>query len=143
MVKNGAGTQKQSWSEAQAKTRTETNAVDNAKAFTFKLWQALPMALRDAGATELTENDFIGQGRAERSTPKLLNYLDRIRPHVSKLEAQLKPFFKGESPVSTLDSVRAALAAADQSQEVARTQAPDATTKLNEARASWCSTSRT
>lgn len=133
-IQTAAGKQTESWSTAQSKTRAEAVAIDNAKAFIHKLWNAAPLALRESGATDLTLNDFAGQGRAERSSPKLVAYLDRVQPHVAKLEAQLKPYFKGESPVAILGNVRSALASADQSQELARAQAPDATAKLNEAK---------
>ncbi len=131
-LRSAAGTQTESWTGAQAKTRAEAIAISNAKAFTFTLWNALPMALREASNSGLSEADFAAQGRVRRSTPRILNHLDKIRPHVAKLEPQLKPYFKGESPVSLLDNLRAALASADQSQELARAQAPDSTALLNE-----------
>jgi hypothetical protein len=72
VMKEGQGTQKQSWSEAHAKTRAEVIAIDNAKAFAAKLWSALPMALRDgtAGLPRWRGGTTRGNGARRPSTSR-------------------------------------------------------------------------
>jgi hypothetical protein len=91
-----------------------------------------PIALRDTPVDGVADEQFHGAATVQDSTPKILGYLDRVRPALSKAEAAFKPFFKGESPVSRLDSLRTTLAEADKAQESARRQAPESTTRLNE-----------
>ena len=67
-----------------------------------------------------------------RSTPKISKHLAAIRPAVEKLDAALKPHFKGESASHLLDAVKSALDKADTTQEAARPDAPGATLALYE-----------
>lgn len=57
-------------------------------------------------------------GTLNRTTPKIVTYLENIRPHVAKIDAQLAPYFDGQSVVAIVDSLKANLTAAQSQQEV-------------------------
>ncbi len=69
-----------------------------------------------------------------RSTPKISNYLAKIRPHVVKLDEHLRPYFGGERASEQLDAVKSALDAADAVQEADIASLPEATQKVYEAK---------
>ncbi|MCC6528216.1 MAG: hypothetical protein IT373_36555 [Polyangiaceae bacterium] len=112
----------------------EGTSIDDAKAFVRRLRNALPKALR-AGAPEgVTAASFEAGATLGRSTPKLSDYLNRIRPSVVKLDEALKRSFKQALASTQLDAVKQALDAADARQEVAVATLPDETKKVYEAK---------
>lgn len=110
------------WDGALAALREEAMALDGARAFAFKLAKAAPLALREA-ETDLTADDFAA-GELERSLPRLLEHLERVRPRVRRLDRALQPYFRGESALMILDAVKYGLEAALKAREAAPPESP-------------------
>ena len=109
--------------------RGEQAGIDDAKRFLRLLSHALPAVLRDT-SSGLTVSDFAGRGEVARSTPKIIGYLTKIRPHVAALDSKLTPAFGGQSALAQLDRVKSELDAADTKQEVSVSALPADTAKL-------------
>ncbi len=96
------------------------------------------MAAQLGLSTEVPEEakalETMRAGGAKDSTRLLIDYLDRVQPHLVTYEDKLKPFFKGESPLPRLAEVKAALEQADARQEMLRASLPSETLKHYEAK---------
>lgn len=108
-------------------------AVNGSKAFIFRLRRAAPMVLRDRALSEPTTADFF-PGQVERSVPRIIEYLERIRPHVKRLEPSFRPYFRDESPVLILDAVLTSLESVQSQQDLSATQLEDSSTAHDEAK---------
>lgn len=119
----------------------EREALTEVKAFKRHLDLAVAdlfsRAAFDAALTlPVTRDAFLtGRlGKLARSTPKHLSWLADVRPHVQTIATLLAPYFGGEDPVRRLDAVRAALDAAQASQEVGVASLPAETLDVYEAK---------
>lgn len=112
----------------------EQMAIDEVKAFIRRLRNALPRALRESRAEEVTASSFYAGGRLGRSTPKLSRYLADIRPSVVRLDTALARHFNGTAPSTILDTVKNALDGADATQEAALAALPAETQSIYEAK---------
>ncbi|HEY3450742.1 MAG TPA: hypothetical protein VGK67_30575 [Myxococcales bacterium] len=119
--------------ERWEKRRDVALAINGSKAFIFRLRRVAPMVLRDRGLSEPTTADFF-PGQVERSAPRIIEYLQRIRPYVKRLEASLRPYFRGESPVLLLDAVLTSLESVRGQQELAGSQLEDSSASHDEAK---------
>jgi len=126
-VRNAAGTER--WE----KRRDVALAVSGSKALIFRLRRAAPMVLRDREVAGVTTADFFA-GQVERSVPRIIDYLDRVRPLVKRMEAGLRPYFRGESAVLLLDAVRASLESVKAQQESPGAGPEDSSSALEEAK---------
>lgn len=108
--------------------------MGNAKKFKRRLTNVLPIVLRDSPLPDVTIDNFEAGTTLGRSTPKISNYLAKIRPHVVKLDEHLRPYFGGERASEQLDAVKSALDAADAVQEADIASLPEATQKVYEAK---------
>ncbi|MGC4115811.1 MAG: hypothetical protein QM765_14675 [Myxococcales bacterium] len=94
--------------ERWEKRRDVALAVNGSKAFIVRLRRAVPMVLRDRCLSEPTTADFF-PGEVGRSASRIVEYLQRIRPAVKRLDGPLRPYFREESPVLILDAVLTSL----------------------------------
>ncbi len=128
-LEKSAGSQKQVHDDAGSTVRSEIESKRKAKRFKRRLERAVKLLLAEDTSSGLTREDF--SGRISDSTPLTLVYLDRVKPHVTKIDEALKPYFSNQSPLAELLTVKADLAQADAEQETARDDAPAETVKLN------------
>ncbi len=126
------GAQKEAWDKAHALTSEEGQAIARGKELVGKLALAVPLALRVTSVPEVRVEDFYGAAEVERSTTKIVAFLDRIRPGIKKIDAALKPYLNGESAADLLETAYNELTIANKRQEVARSGAPDKTVQMNE-----------
>jgi hypothetical protein len=117
---------------ARAATRTEHEAIGQAKAYIRRLRNALPRVLRQAAIPDLKPQAFHAGTKLGRSTPLISKYLNDIRPSVAKLDAPLQAFSNGGLGTAAHDKVKAALDTDDATQEVARAGLPVETLKVYE-----------
>ncbi len=129
-LEEAAGGQAAAYDHAGHSSTGESQAIDSAKAYLRKLRNALPRALRESPGLGVAAASFHAGETLGRSTPKISRHLVEIRPAVVKLDAALKPHFKGEAASHLLDAMKSALDGADATQEAARTDAPGATLAL-------------
>jgi hypothetical protein len=108
--------------------------VNDAKALLHDLRLSMPMVLRTANKPEINEAAFRSHEALNRSTPKIIAHLDRIRPLVQRIDEPLKPYFGGESALARLDVVKRKLEQADATQEVSIKDASLETLQLWEAK---------
>jgi hypothetical protein len=132
-IEDATGAQAAAYDHAGHTSTAESHAVDNAKAYIRQLRNALPRAIRETAASELTLDSFRVGETLGRSTPKISKYLATIRPGVETLDPALAKHFKGSKASSALDAVKSALDTADTAQELARNDAPGETLSLYEA----------
>jgi hypothetical protein len=117
---------------ARHATTQEHAAVDAAKAFIRKLRAAAPMAIRDTKVEGVPHNAFNLGGSLARSTPKIAEYLTKVRPIVVKLDDDFVPYFKGAKASAELDAVKAALDGADVVQETKLSALPQESLQVYE-----------
>jgi hypothetical protein len=129
-----AAAQAEGQAGASGSTRAEREAIAEVKRFIRRLRNALPRALRDTKVQGVTAEAFHAGRDLGRSTPRLSDYLNRIRPSVVAIDEDLKRFFGGQLASAELDAAKAALDAADAKQESAIEGLPEATQKVYEAK---------
>jgi hypothetical protein len=127
-LEKAAGSQKQAHDYAESLTRSEVESKRKVKRYKRRLERAVKLLLAEDDSSGLTREDFAG--RISDSTPLSVVYLDRIKPHVAKIDEALKPYFSNQSPLAELLSLRAELVQSDAKQEAARDDAPAETLKL-------------
>lgn len=130
----GAAKQADERGTARGASSAEQRAIDESKTFIRLLRNALPRALREANLPDVTAALFRAGGPLGRSTPKISDYLNRIRPSVAKLDKLLAKHFKGASASELLDKTKAALDQANATQEVALAGLPQETLQVYEAK---------
>jgi hypothetical protein len=114
-------------------TRNLTGFVADLKSLSRRVRLAAPMALAGLTGSEVTPESFDG-GKLGRSVPRMLAYIEQIRPFLEKTEERFKPYFAGESPLAMLETIRVALASAEGKQELAKSAKPENTEALSEAK---------
>lgn len=119
--------------DADQKTKGEQAALDDAKGFLRRLRWALPRVIRDNPDAGVSMASFALDAPLTRSTPRMVAYLIKIRPAVTKLDAALKKHFGGAVASALLDAAKTALENADTEQETAHAAGPVETRALNEA----------
>jgi hypothetical protein len=119
--------------KARGETRVEVGSRTRGKSFKRRLWNAVGLLLKPGDPSKLTPSDF-ASGKIGDSTPRLIEYFERVKGHVQALDDRLKPFFKGGSAYAQLLEVEAALKAADDSQMSTSASAPIETQALWEAK---------
>lgn len=133
-LESAVAVQAESKVSARGSAQAETAAVAEAKKLKRRLDNVLPIVLRDANVPGLTRKSFSVGGTLGRSTPKISQYLARVRPHVVALDEALRPYFGGELASAQLDEVKRQLDEADTTQEVEITSLPLATQEVYEAK---------
>jgi hypothetical protein len=133
LLEGAVGIQSKAYDHASDTSTTESDAINNAKAFIRRFRNALPRALRESPGAGLTASSFHAGQTLERSTPKIAKYLAEIRPGVVTLDPVLAKHFKGQLASIELDMLKTALDQADTAQELARKHAPTETLALYEA----------
>jgi hypothetical protein len=130
-LETDAAAQAEAMASSVALTRKEASARAGAKKFVRRLRNALPRALRENPDLGVSAEVF-ESGPLRDSTPKILAYLARIRPHVVRLDEALKRYFGGATASMILDEVSTALETADAVQEATVEQLPVEWQKLHE-----------
>ncbi len=102
---------------ARHATAQEHAAIDAAKTFIRKLRAAAPMVLRDTKVVGVAHDAFNAGSPLASSTPKIVEYLTKVRGPVVKLDDDFVPYFKGNKASAELDAVKHALDGADVVQE--------------------------
>lgn len=115
-------------------TRDENAAIDEAKSFIRRLRHALPRALRNSSAEGVSEESFFVGTSLQRSTPKIVAYLGRILPAVTRLDDDLARSFGGEKASLMLLRVKTRLEEADTLQETRLASLPQDTARVYEAK---------
>jgi hypothetical protein len=87
----------------------EATAVGDAKIFIRRLHNALPRALRETTAAEVSPDVFESGERLGRSVKTISAYLTKIRSSVEKLDGDLMRHFGGKKASEALDKVSDAL----------------------------------
>jgi hypothetical protein len=87
----------------------EPSAIASAKAFVRRLRNALPRALRETKATGVSEESFDAGGKLGREAPRIIGYLEKIRPSVGAIDGELRRHFGGKSALELLDQAKGAL----------------------------------
>ncbi len=128
----GAATKSDAFEVAMGLGDAEQKAIDNAKTFIRKLRNALPRALRESPVDGVSAASFKAGGELGRSTPKISEFLNAIRPSVVRMDEGLKRAFNGTAPSTILDTVKTALDTADSVQETALGALPGDTQKIYE-----------
>ena len=124
----------ESMSTSQADERSANGdeaALGEAKAFLRRLRNALPRALRESTAGVNAEVFEISSALG-RSTPKISEYLARIRPTLEAMDDDLAKYFGGRKATHVVDSVKSALDKAGSAQDLALASLPEATLVLYE-----------
>lgn len=116
---------------ARILTKTEVEWRGEAKKFIRRLRNALPRVLRENPGIDVRPEAF-ESGRLRDSTPKILQYLTEIRPHVIRLDGPLARYFRGTAASAKLDEVKTGLESADATQEATLKMLPSGTQKLYE-----------
>jgi hypothetical protein len=108
----------------------ESHAIVEAKAFVRRLRNALPRALRETKASGVSAETFDAGGKLGREAPRIASYLEKIRPSVAAIDAELKRHFGGKSAVELLDQARRGLSASSASQSGGHKELPQETQEL-------------
>jgi hypothetical protein len=87
----------------------EAGAIVEAKAFVRRLRNALPRALRETKETGVSADTFDAGGKLGREAPKIAAYLEKIRPSVEAIDAELRRHFGGKSALEMLDQAKGEL----------------------------------
>lgn len=95
--------------QASDVVEADSSAVVEAKAFVRRLRNALPRALRETKASGVSAETFDAGGALGRESSKIASYLEKIRPSVEAIDAELRRHFGGKSAVELLDHARRAL----------------------------------
>jgi hypothetical protein len=133
-LEGAVGVQAKAYDHASDTSTTESDAINNAKAFIRRFRKkALPRALHESPGSGLTASSFHAGQTLESSTPKIARYLAEIRPGVVTLDPVLAKHFKGQLASVELDMLKSDLDAADTARELARKHAPTETLALYEA----------
>jgi hypothetical protein len=121
-------------SATRTKAQAEQRAIDDVKRFLRLLRTALPMVLREPGASAVDPAAFHVGGELRRSVARIRSYLEGVQEVVLKLDPQLAPYFGGKRPSVTLAKLRAALEHADDAHDRERSARKPVTWKAYEAR---------
>jgi hypothetical protein len=114
---------------------TEPSAIVDAKAFVRRLRNALPRALRETKAANVNAEIFDAGGKLGREAPRILGYLEKIRPSVEAIDGELRRHFGGKSALELLDQAKGALEKKGASREGAEAaEEPTETRELNAAK---------
>jgi len=124
------GEQKKTKDEGLAATRAEAQAIEDAKDYLFVIRKVIRRVIRKSGLTDITVDNFSPKAHLGRKVSAFLGHLERIRPHVARLEEVLKPCFGGESPLVVHDRVHGELSRASTSQEIKLDDVPEKTRQL-------------
>lgn len=116
---------------AAAELRVE---VTLARTFLRKMRAALPSVLRALPQGDTTRTMFKAGVPLAASVPNMSTYLSQIRPGIEKLNDRLSPFFQGQSPLATLDTIRTKLDEASTKAALTRRKIPEATLAVNESK---------
>ena len=119
-------------SAARHATTQEHAAIDAAKTFIRKLRAAAPMVLRDTKVVGVAHDAFNAGSPLASSTPKIVEYLTKVRGPVVKLDDDFVPYFKGNKASAELDAVKNALDGADVAQETKLSALPQETLQVYE-----------
>jgi hypothetical protein len=119
---------------SRANARREQGGVTDAKSFK----RALVHAFNDLRADGVVSDDVYaairGAGTLRRSTTRVSGYLAAVEPHVQAHDAALRPYFKGQSALAELRTIKTELDSAQATQEVDYAALPLDTQRIYEAK---------
>ncbi len=134
LLESGSAAQIESRAQSKANRVAEVKALADAKAFKHRLGAAITdlfarAQYEDGFTMPVSEDVFrVGPvGRLHNSTPKVLEYLGRVRRHVEKVKTLLAPYFGGGDALALLDEAVSKLKAADTAQELSLKGLPEET----------------